>query len=200
MKAICQQCKKTFDTSERNKKFCSQACYTIAQRHYWNCMQCGKEFYRAKCRIPNLKKVFCSKKCAGEHKTREPITLKCGTCSEEFTVHPTTYEKNKTKYCSSRCYGKAKRTENYNRKAQVARSWRCKSGWTQFSESMLTAHTICEICGEPSQVIHHKEDPNETKDTRLLFELANLQFLCRSCHPKVHNPANSPAQSRPRAR
>ena len=51
-----------------------------------------------------------------------------------------------------------------------------------------SVHGVCELCGDPGVIVHHRReltpqtihDPNET----LAFE--NLQLLCRLCHEQMH--------------
>lgn len=52
-----------------------------------------------------------------------------------------------------------------------------------------SVHGICELCGDPGVIVHHRRpltpqtihDPGET----LAFD--NLQLLCRACHEQIHD-------------
>jgi len=44
------------------------------------------------------------------------------------------------------------------------------------------ANNKCEICGAPSQAVHHKSYPTDFKNDNL----DNLQVLCHGCHYEIH--------------
>lgn len=65
---ICKFCKKPFRTYPsvlKNRKFCSQLCYSRSNRKRIKCYckQCKKIFYKWPSRIKKYKRPFCSRKC-----------------------------------------------------------------------------------------------------------------------------------------
>lgn len=54
---------------------------------------------------------------------------------------------------------------------------------------------LCEICRDnglivPGEIVHHKKhiNPNNVNDPNILLNFSNLQYVCRSCHAKIHAP------------
>lgn len=49
-------------------------------------------------------------------------------------------------------------------------------------------HGICELCGEPGEIVHHRREltPKTIRDPRETLGFDNLQLLCRACHAMVH--------------
>lgn len=49
-------------------------------------------------------------------------------------------------------------------------------------------HGICELCGEPGEIVHHKREltPRTIRDPEETLGFDNLQLVCRDCHAKVH--------------
>src|SRR3990167_3541774 len=43
----------------------------------------------------------------------------------------------------------------------------------------------CEVCGQPTQVIHHWIEMSRSNNLR--YNWSNLIPLCNSCHAKIHN-------------
>ena len=47
---------------------------------------------------------------------------------------------------------------------------------------------LCERCGEPGVVVHHKNrvSPETINDPSVLLDFNNLELLCMRCHYKEH--------------
>ena len=61
------------------------------------------------------------------------------------------------------------------------RAYKRSSGWEARSREYRAIHTLCELCGEPSQEVHHivdRKHGGSDDDT-------NLQALCKSCHSRI---------------
>lgn len=59
---------------------------------------------------------------------------------------------------------------------------------------MKSKHYLCERCGEPAKICHHKVylTPKNIDDPNITLKWSNLEALCQDCHNKEHN-ANSEA-------
>ena len=53
---------------------------------------------------------------------------------------------------------------------------------------MSSKHGICERCGEPARIVHHKEyiTPENINDPALTLDWGNLEALCQTCHTREH--------------
>lgn len=51
-----------------------------------------------------------------------------------------------------------------------------------------SVHGICERCGEPGFMVHHKTEltPENINDDRIAFGFDNLELLCQTCHNQQH--------------
>lgn len=51
-----------------------------------------------------------------------------------------------------------------------------------------SVHGICEMCGQPGEIVHHKREltPMTINDPKETLAFENLQLLCRDCHALVH--------------
>ena len=69
--------------------------------------------------------------------------------------------------------------------------------WQKAREhKMVSASFLCEICGEVGEIVHHKIPLTEANMDNLKISLANenLQFVCRSCHKRIHDEFDGKAQ------
>ena len=48
---------------------------------------------------------------------------------------------------------------------------------------------ICERCGEPAKIVHHKRwlNRDNINDTDITLNWDNLEALCQDCHNKEHH-------------
>lgn len=62
--------------------------------------------------------------------------------------------------------------------------------WQELRDSYLkTQHYICERCGEPAKIAHHKVylTKRNINDTNISLNPDNLEALCQDCHNKEHH-------------
>lgn len=55
-------------------------------------------------------------------------------------------------------------------------------------------HGICERCGEPGDVVHHKIhiDESNVNDPNITMSEDNLELLCHTCHNREHKQVHEP--------
>ena len=61
--------------------------------------------------------------------------------------------------------------------------------WRQLSKAFLMSkHYICERCGKPAEIAHHKKHltPANVLDPDIALNPANLEALCLTCHNTEH--------------
>lgn len=71
--------------------------------------------------------------------------------------------------------------------AQVA-FYRSKA-WKRTRAAYLEkVHRICERCGKPAVIVHHKRHitAGNVGDQSVTLDFANLEALCMDCHNKEH--------------
>ena len=58
---------------------------------------------------------------------------------------------------------------------------------------MVSQYYICERCGNPARIVHHKTylNPYNIHDPFVTLNWSNLEALCQKCHSKEHekNPS-----------
>lgn len=56
---------------------------------------------------------------------------------------------------------------------------------------MASKHYICERCGKPARIVHHKTyiTPQNIHDVNITLNWSNLEALCQDCHNKEHSSA-----------
>lgn len=57
-------------------------------------------------------------------------------------------------------------------------------------------HGICEKCGKPGEIVHHKIHLNARNINKpeITLSFDNLQLVCRECHESIHRPKESTAE------
>ena len=77
-----------------------------------------------------------------------------------------------------------------------ARAFYDSSVWRHQRE-MYRRHVrgICELCGEPGEIVHHRREltPQTINDPKETLAFENLQLLCRDCHAMVHGKKDAGA-------
>ena len=71
----------------------------------------------------------------------------------------------------------------------VSPSFYKREAWVQVRKAYLKkSKYICERCGEPAVIVHHKIHLNEDNisDDLICYGEDNLEALCRHCHNKEH--------------
>lgn len=74
LKKNCLFCKKEFETSRKEAKYCTHECYIkniLANRNVCYCDYCGKELHLTDKYYNRSKKHFCNKTCSGNYHTSE---------------------------------------------------------------------------------------------------------------------------------
>lgn len=58
---------------------------------------------------------------------------------------------------------------------------------------LLSRQNICERCGEPAKICHHKTwlTKNNINDVYITLSWDNLEALCQECHNKEHHKKKS---------
>ena len=62
--------------------------------------------------------------------------------------------------------------------------------WRKYRNAYMADHPTCELCGAPSEHLHHivplRYIANDTARLRLAFHPLNTIALCRACHAEEH--------------
>ena len=60
----------------------------------------------------------------------------------------------------------------------------------------ISKHGLCERCGRPGKIVHHKIylTPENINDPYITLSFENLELLCSSCHSIEHNEKYSPVR------
>lgn len=61
--------------------------------------------------------------------------------------------------------------------------------WRELSRAfLLSRNYICERCGAPAEIAHHKIhlNPHNVKDPAIALNPENLEALCLNCHNTEH--------------
>lgn len=56
---------------------------------------------------------------------------------------------------------------------------------------MINNNYLCERCGQPAKIVHHKTfiNPNNINDPNITLAWDNLQCVCMDCHAVLHGNA-----------
>ena len=71
-----------------------------------------------------------------------------------------------------------------------AKSFYLSAAWENTRAAYLMSQDyICERCGEPAKVAHHKRyiTRGNINDTSITLNWDNLEALCQDCHNKEHH-------------
>ena len=71
-----------------------------------------------------------------------------------------------------------------------AKAFYLSAAWEQTRAAYLMSQDyICERCGEPAKVVHHKQyiTKENIGDAGVTLCLDNLEALCQDCHNKEHH-------------
>ena len=60
---------------------------------------------------------------------------------------------------------------------------KCRSAYIQ------SVFGLCEKCGRPGVIVHHKEKltPVNINDPNVTLSFENLEYLCQDCHNREHS-------------
>lgn len=62
--------------------------------------------------------------------------------------------------------------------------------WRQCREAFFVSqHGICQRCGAPGKIVHHKKEitPTNITDPNVTLNWDNLELLCQDCHNREHH-------------
>ncbi len=78
--------------------------------------------------------------------------------------------------------------KEYAKKFYASGVWhKCRDGYIRYRQSVDGG--MCEVCqDQPGYIVHHKQAirPSNINDTAVTLSWANLQYVCKSCHDKLH--------------
>ena len=72
-----------------------------------------------------------------------------------------------------------------------SKAWqRCREGYIQ------SVFGLCERCGKPGLIVHHKEllTPDNINDPNITLNWNLLEYLCLECHNKEHFGESEPTR------
>lgn len=72
---------------------------------------------------------------------------------------------------------------DYSRQFYNSKQWKdCRASYIK------KVHGICERCGEPGLILHHKIEltPENINDPFISLSHDNLEYLCIECHNREH--------------
>jgi 5-methylcytosine-specific restriction endonuclease McrA len=61
--------------------------------------------------------------------------------------------------------------------------------WRRLSRAFLMSRNyICEVCGKPAEIAHHKRHitPDNISNPAVTLNADNLQAVCLECHNTIH--------------
>lgn len=71
-----------------------------------------------------------------------------------------------------------------------ARAFYKSKQWRETERAyMAYRHGICERCGRPARVVHHRTyiRPDNINDPSVTLDWGNLEALCMECHNREHS-------------
>lgn len=78
-----------------------------------------------------------------------------------------------------------------------AESFYKSKAWRDCREAFfISKHGLCERCGRPGKIVHHKKylTPENINDPNITLSFENLELLCSSCHSNEHNGTDVTAE------
>ena len=72
---------------------------------------------------------------------------------------------------------------------EYAKAFYNSAAWIKCKNSYIkSVHGLCERCGEPGYIVHHKKyiTPKNINDPNITLNHDNLEYLCRKCHNEEH--------------
>ena len=189
-KKICPQCGKEYETSKRNKKYCSQKCFDKARKDKAQkliktriCKYCGKEFTRYVSTNDEKKGggKYCSRECSWKaKKTVKPRP--CAYCGKLFTPL-----KNSKKLCSIECANKAKTGKSrvcpicYKEfRPRKQSSTYCCRKCADIARRNTRQNQICPTCGKII-IPGDRRRIYCSRRCRGISERAKIKRICQTC-------------------
>jgi Restriction endonuclease len=78
-----------------------------------------------------------------------------------------------------------------------ARNFYKSKAWRQCRDAyFVSQYGICERCGGPGKIVHHKIwlIPENINDPAVSLNHENLELLCQDCHNKEHHESPATAE------
>ena len=72
---------------------------------------------------------------------------------------------------------------------EYAKAFYNSAAWIKCKNSYIkSVHGLCERCGEPGYIVHHKKyiTPKNINDPSITLNHDNLEYLCQKCHNEEH--------------
>lgn len=139
------------------------------------CPLCGK----IRSLPPNeaRRRKFCSRECR-DSAQRNRVVMICQMCGDQYEVAVNLLSKSKfcSKACANRAVGISAIGNRYAWRGDNVTRWAFHK-----RANKLKPPSPCERCGEPGELVHHKDEnpANNAPD--------NLERLCRGCHARHHH-------------
>ncbi|WP_244833383.1 HNH endonuclease signature motif containing protein [Clostridium sp. BJN0001] len=74
-------------------------------------------------------------------------------------------------------------SKEYAKSFYTSKEWiKCRDGYIK------TVYGLCERCGKPGKIVHHKKyiTQDNINDPDITLNFDNLEYLCLDCHNKEH--------------
>lgn len=78
-----------------------------------------------------------------------------------------------------------------------AKSFYKSKAWQDCREAFfIFRHGLCERCGEPGKIVHHKIPltPENINDPNITLSWDNLELTCQDCHNREHHSTDVTAE------
>lgn len=72
---------------------------------------------------------------------------------------------------------------------EYAKRFYASKAWRDTQKAyMQSKHYVCERCGKPAVIVHHKTyiTPTNINNPEITLNWNNLEALCQDCHNKEH--------------
>ncbi|MDQ1233338.1 5-methylcytosine-specific restriction protein A [Paenibacillus sp. SORGH_AS306] len=73
---------------------------------------------------------------------------------------------------------------------EFAKKFYKSKAWEKCRQSyIVSVHGLCEICGAPGKIVHHKIylTPENINNSMITLNHSNLQLHCQTCHNQEHH-------------
>lgn len=133
----CEFCGKKFtkQKNEKNKRFCSQECFSKSRKTVSYCKVCGSEIVHS----ITIERKYCSRECSDADKKRNKQN-KCKNCGREYVMK---YNTPNQKFCCRECYWEF-RNNNPDIKFQT-------------NQGKNLIEKICKTCGKTYYVFPYRK-------------------------------------------
>lgn len=80
---------------------------------------------------------------------------------------------------------------------EFAKAFYTSKAWRDTQKAyMQSKHYVCERCGRPAFIVHHKTyiTPANINDPNITLNWDNLEALCQTCHQHEHFTSRATAE------